>query len=183
MFEGIRWEKAPGEVEAVLHLAAVSAGSAVLELACGPGRHALEFGRRGFRVIGVDRRAPLLREARERAAREGLRVEWVRADMRRLRRSEAFDLAANLSTSFGYFEEADNDGGVAEDAFGSLRLGGAFVIELMGKEVWARLLTDSGFASVEVFGSLQGDPYDHTARQLVAVARQGQRDAGPSPCE
>jgi len=58
----------------------------VLELACGPGRHALEFARRGYRVTGVDRTARYLETAREKAGEEGLDVEWVEADMRTLRR-------------------------------------------------------------------------------------------------
>jgi cyclopropane fatty-acyl-phospholipid synthase-like methyltransferase len=33
------------------------------------------------------------------------------------------------------------------------------------------LLTSSGFAHVDIYGDLEGAPYDQTARQLVAVAR------------
>jgi SAM-dependent methyltransferase len=35
------------------------------------------------------------------------------------------------------------------------------------------LLLSSGFASVDLYGSLQGSPYDTQARRLVAVARKG----------
>jgi hypothetical protein len=34
------------------------------------------------------------------------------------------------------------------------------------------LLLDAGFANVDLFGSLQGIPYDTEARRLVAVARK-----------
>jgi len=34
------------------------------------------------------------------------------------------------------------------------------------------LLRDCGFAQVEVFGGLDGSPYDHTARRLVVVGRK-----------
>lgn len=34
------------------------------------------------------------------------------------------------------------------------------------------MLTDSGFRSVEVYGDLEGSPYDQAAKQLVAVARK-----------
>ena len=33
------------------------------------------------------------------------------------------------------------------------------------------LLTSSGFAHVDIYGDLEGSPYDQTAKQLVAVAR------------
>lgn len=37
----------------------------------------------------------------------------------------------------------------------------------------SQVLKDCGFASVDVFGGLDGSPYDHTAKRLVAVARRG----------
>ena len=36
----------------------------------------------------------------------------------------------------------------------------------------ARLFEDCGFASVDVYGSLKGAPYDHTAERLVVVGRK-----------
>jgi hypothetical protein len=36
----------------------------------------------------------------------------------------------------------------------------------------AALLESCGFASTEVYGSLEGAPYDHTAKRLVVVARK-----------
>jgi hypothetical protein len=36
-----------------------------------------------------------------------------------------------------------------------------------------RLLLEAGFESVLLFGSLDGTPYDNTARRLVAVAQKG----------
>ena len=35
------------------------------------------------------------------------------------------------------------------------------------------LFKEGGFASAEVFGNLEGAPYDHQARRLVMVARKG----------
>src|SRR5467141_2322422 len=43
------------EAEQILTLVHPPQGVAVLDLCCGPGRHALEFARRGFQVTGVDR--------------------------------------------------------------------------------------------------------------------------------
>ena len=45
------------EAEQILALVPPPQGAAVLDLCCGPGRHSLEFARRGFRVTGVDRTA------------------------------------------------------------------------------------------------------------------------------
>jgi 2-polyprenyl-3-methyl-5-hydroxy-6-metoxy-1,4-benzoquinol methylase len=43
------------EAEQILTVVNPPQGAAVLDLCCGPGRHSLEFARRGFRVTGVDR--------------------------------------------------------------------------------------------------------------------------------
>ena len=235
LFGEERVEAAVGEVDHVLELTGLSPGAAVLDLACGPGRHALELARRGFRVTGVDRTAAYLKQARCRADEEGLSVEWVQADMRDFCRADAFDAAINMYTAFGYFEDPADDRAVAANLFRSLRVGGVLVMELMGKEVLARifqergwreyedgtlmleerkirsgwdwidnrwillrggarkefrvghrlysaaelssLLTDCGFASVDVYGSLEGTPYDHTARRLVLVASKNEGGA------
>ena len=139
LFTADRWERARGDVDQILQLLDPAPGASILDLACGPGRIALELARRGFRVTGVDRTAAYLAEARERAAADGLDVEFVHADMREFSRPEAFDLAINAWTSFGYFEDPADDRLVLENAYASLVLGGCFLIELMGREALARV--------------------------------------------
>ena len=108
VFPADRVAAAPAQVTQILALAGID-GGAVLDLCCGPGRHSLEFARRGFTVTGVDRSPFLLERAREKADAAALTVEWVLDDMRQFQRPAAFDLACNLFTSFGYFEhEEDN---------------------------------------------------------------------------
>ncbi|MBM4049039.1 MAG: class I SAM-dependent methyltransferase, partial [Planctomycetes bacterium] len=53
MFGEPRWAAAGGEVDSMLALAKLAPGAAVLDLACGPGRHSLELARRGFKVTAV----------------------------------------------------------------------------------------------------------------------------------
>jgi 2-polyprenyl-3-methyl-5-hydroxy-6-metoxy-1,4-benzoquinol methylase len=47
------FEAARKQVEAVVALTGRTAGT-MLDLACGPGRHAIPFAQRGFRVTAVD---------------------------------------------------------------------------------------------------------------------------------
>src|SRR5919108_2104431 len=112
------------EAEQILALVHPPQGAAVLDLCCGPGRHSLEFARRGFRVTGVDRTTRYLETARAAATREGLTVEFVQEDMRHFHRPAAFDLALNLFSSFGYFEDVAEDLWVLQHLHGSLKPGG-----------------------------------------------------------
>ena len=57
----------------------------LLDLACGTGRHAVEFARQGWDVTGVDYSDDLLDEARGNAERAGVHVRLLAQDMRELR--------------------------------------------------------------------------------------------------
>ncbi len=141
IFTGAHFAQAAGEVEALIELAGPPPGARVLDLCCGPGRHAVELARQGYLVTGVDRNPGYLARARERAAAEGLTVELVEADMREFSRPGGFDLAINLYTSFSFFDDPAEERRVLENLAASLDQGGTLVMELMGKEVLARIFT------------------------------------------
>ena len=114
-------------------------GRDVLDLCCGPGRHAVELARRGYRVTGVDRSPFLLARAEALAAAEKVHVDWIRSDMREFARPQSFDLAINMFTSFGYFDRRDDDAVVLRNLHASLREGGRLVIDMIGKEHLAEI--------------------------------------------
>ncbi|MGE0605979.1 MAG: class I SAM-dependent methyltransferase [Pirellulales bacterium] len=136
MFHESRFAAAAESVPKIAALSGVSAGS-LLDLACGPGRFAVPFAQAGFLVTGVDRSKFLLEKARDLAARTATAVEWVEQDMREFLRPDSFDLAINLFTSFGYFDAAVDNRRVLENIHASLKPGGAFVFDHMGKEILA----------------------------------------------
>jgi len=65
-------------VRNVLEEASVSAR--VVVLGCGPGRHAIALAQLGFEVVGLDASAWAIDEARRRASRAGVNVEWAVVD-------------------------------------------------------------------------------------------------------
>jgi SAM-dependent methyltransferase len=140
MFDERRWAEARDEAGLATALLRVEPPAAVLDLACGPGRHALELARRGYRVTGVDATAAFLETAAGAAAGAGLEVELVHEDMRRFSRASAFDAVLSMATSFGYFADPDDDRRTLMNVVRSLRPGGGLLMELMGKEVVARTL-------------------------------------------
>ena len=142
LFVERRWSDAPAEVEQVLALLGIGPGAHILDLCCGVGRHSLELARRGFQVTGVDRTQLYLDRASRQAEAEGLEIEFVQRDMRAFCRPDAFDAVVNLFTSFGYFEDPEDDQRVAMNVYRSLKSGGVFLIDIMGKEVLARIFSE-----------------------------------------
>lgn len=142
MFPAERMAASAEQVSQVLALAGLQ-NPVVLDLCCGPGRHSVEFAKRGLAATGVDRSPFLLDRARERAAEAGIGVEWILEDMRDFRRPQAFDLACSIFTSFGYFEAEEDDLRVLRNVHESLKPGGVFVMEMIGKERLARIWKDS----------------------------------------
>ena len=137
LFPEERWAEAAEEVDGLLSLVP-HRGDRVLDLCCGPGRHSLALAQRNLRVTGVDASEFLLGTARRRAKEAGLEVEWVRSDMREFLRHNAFDLAINMFSSFGYFEDEKDDARVLRNVHAGLRGGGALLMELASKEWLAR---------------------------------------------
>ncbi len=142
LFSERRRADAPEDVENLISLLGISPGAKVLDLCCGVGRHSLELARRGFQVTGVDRTKLYLDEAIKRAEAEGLTLEFLQDDMRTFCRTGAFDIVINLYTSFSYFENPEEDRQVVMNVYRSLKRGGAFLLELMGKEVLARIFRE-----------------------------------------
>ena len=142
LFTQQRRLNAAGEIEQLVTLLKIKPGAHILDLCCGVGRHSLELARRGFTVTGVDRTNLYLDEAARLAEDEKLKVEFVQDDMRAFLRPEAFDAIINLFTSFGYFEKPKDDRQVIENVYRSLKPGGIFLIDIMGKEVLARIFQE-----------------------------------------
>ena len=140
MFREERFQSAEEEVDKILSLVEFS-GAHILDLCCGPGRHSTILAERGFSVTGVDSTAFLVQKARGRASEQKLDVEFVQDDMRRFVRPLSYDLVLNMFTSFGYFDDKEEDLQVLSNIYESLRPGGVLVMEMKGKEVLASIFT------------------------------------------
>jgi SAM-dependent methyltransferase len=138
LFPENKFQAAFEEIEKIVALTGFQ-GKRVLDLCCGPGRHTVVLAKKGYTVTAVDRTPFLLKKAQELAQAEGVSVEWVLEDMRNFVRRDTYDLVLNLYTSFGYFDEKQDDLRVLQNIYASLKPGGVCVLELMGKEILARI--------------------------------------------
>lgn len=106
----------------------------VLDMACGAGRHAIEFAKKGFNVTAVDLSSRLLNEAKKNAVNAEVNIEFVLSDILEFETELKFDLAANLFTSFGYFEQDDENYKIIQKAYNLLQKDGYFVLDYFSKE-------------------------------------------------
>jgi SAM-dependent methyltransferase len=124
-----------GEAERAVDLIVRATGAAppaaVLDVACGRGRHALAFARRGFSVTGLDLSARALDAARHAARRAHLNVRFRRQDMREPYCDGCADLVVNLFTAFGYFEDDAESARALAAMATAVRPGGFFVQDFL----------------------------------------------------
>lgn len=117
---------------------------AVLDLACGAGRHTAVLRRRGYRTLGLDLSMTLLARMRARD------LPRVAGDMRRLPfQPESFDWVLNFFTSFGYFESERENFQVLEEIVRILVPEGRFLIDLMNPGPVLANLEPRGFEESE----------------------------------
>ena len=119
------------EVDFVLDVCELTPGARVLDMGCGPGRHALELARRGFQVTGVDFTEKFIQFAQENAEHEGLteRAEFVLADARDFVRPLAFDAAVCLCEgAFALLQTDEDNVRVLRHIAASLKPGAPFLL-------------------------------------------------------
>lgn len=139
MFGDEQFNEAAGQVPALLARIDLTEGS-VLDLGCGPGRHALPLARAGLSVTAIDTSRQLLDELRRRALDEKLEIDIRTADMREFSGIGPFDAVFVMWTSFGYFEAEADHQRVLENIYHSLKPGGVLVLDLLGLETLCRTL-------------------------------------------
>jgi SAM-dependent methyltransferase len=108
-------------------------GGAMLDLACGTGRQAIELARRGYEVVAFDLSLSMLARAGDDAQEREVKLNFVQGDMREMSFEGQFDGVYCWNTAFGYFDEEKN-AQVVDRVHGALKAGGRFLLDVVNRD-------------------------------------------------
>jgi SAM-dependent methyltransferase len=103
----------------------------LLDLACGKGRHSIYLNSLGYNVMGADLSKNSIKFAKK---FENNRLHFFEHDMRDPF-SKKYDVVLNLFTSFGFFENDEDDISVLRNIKNGLNENGIAVIDFMNSKV------------------------------------------------
>jgi len=103
----------------------------VLDLECGKGRHSKYMYELGLSVLGVDLSEQSITKAKEFSQD---RLHFQVHDMREVIPNQQFDIVFNLFTSFGYFDDDNENHSVLQSIHTMLKEKGRLVIDFMNAE-------------------------------------------------
>ena len=92
------------QIEALMRL---KPAAAILDVGCGTGRQAIELARRGYTVTGIDVARRYLEQAKEAAARQGVRVAFRLQRGSELSDEASFDLALAFWHTLGFMSDSE----------------------------------------------------------------------------
>nr|MBN2277562.1 class I SAM-dependent methyltransferase [candidate division Zixibacteria bacterium] len=108
-FRALTPERSAKETNELIRLCNFSSDDLILDLGCGQGRHCFELKKRGYKPIGCDYSATLLKIGQSENMKRNLDVSFVRGNMSHLPfYAETFNWVLSLFGSFGYFDDIGN---------------------------------------------------------------------------
>jgi SAM-dependent methyltransferase len=136
-----------------------------LDLCCGYGRHAIGLAERGYQMMGLDRDAEVIAEARRQTLAAHQEVAYVVGDMRAIGELPdlpgAFDSVINMWQSLSYFDDATNTR-LLRAIHDKLTPGGRFIVDMYHRAYFER---NQGHKRQEIDGVIvETDGYMEGAR-------------------
>jgi SAM-dependent methyltransferase len=113
--------------------------SSILDLACGMGRHAIYLNKKGFEVTGIDLSEKSIHHNKK---YENNTLVFFVHDMRNEFRKDSFDYVFNLFTSFGYFDNAQDNIKTLKAIHNNLKAGGLLVLDYINSKQVAENLIE-----------------------------------------
>ena len=99
----------------------------IIDLACGTGRATIPLASKGYKLIGVDIHNGMLKEARKKAAKLDLSIEWVEQDCTKLDLKVKSKLIFSVGNSFQHFLTNDDQDKLLSSVNRHLEIDGIFI--------------------------------------------------------
>jgi SAM-dependent methyltransferase len=112
----------------------------ILDLACGNGRHSNSLAQNPFEVWGIDLSPNNIAIANK---NKGKNAFFEVADMREVFKPNYFDLILNLFTSFGYFQDKNDNLKTLESVKKCLNVNGLFIQDFMNVNLVVNQLVEN----------------------------------------
>jgi SAM-dependent methyltransferase len=111
--------------------------SSIIDLACGKGRHSVFLNQLGFEVLGVDLSEESILHNKQFENSASPKLEFKVHDMRNELypeiSEEKVNAVFNLFTSFGYFDDEEDDRKVFQSVKNVLKEGGIFILDFLNE--------------------------------------------------
>ena len=140
MFEKIPEGRTEAQVDFIEKICHLKKGAKILDLGCGWGRHSIELAKRDYEVVELEINPSYIEEAERRADSAGVKVQFLKKDMRRIIFKEEFDTIILLWNSFGYFSDKENEE-LIKSIYKALKKEGYFVLEIINRDWLLRHFT------------------------------------------
>ena len=122
------FQEAEDFISNLLDYLSLPTSSNCLDLACGKGRHSIFLNQQGYSVTGVDLSSSSIAKAKP---YETDTLSFDVHDMRKVYKEDAYDAIFNLFTSFGYFDQQDDNLNVLQSMYKMVHKDGQIVIDFM----------------------------------------------------
>jgi len=152
----------------------------ILDLACGYGRITIPLAKSGYNVVGIDLATNLIREAKLRAKKQGLKVHFNIGSMTKLPyKAQSFDKIFCLWSSFNHLLTRAEQVKALNEMYRVLKPDGLAFLEMINaeKKKIAEKVKKEGVGTDkriwgEVFNGVKNLDYMHSRKTLKAVCEK-----------
>ncbi|MBY7144916.1 class I SAM-dependent methyltransferase [Virgibacillus sp. NKC19-3] len=116
-------------------------GGPILDVACGTGRLTIPLAEQGYDITGVDITPEMLKTAKKKSERLGLRINWIEADVKQLKLERKYQIIFTTGNAFQGFTTRESQEGLLQFVHNHLDSDGVFAFETRNP-VLSRLLNN-----------------------------------------
>ncbi|MEQ8237897.1 MAG: class I SAM-dependent methyltransferase [Cyclobacteriaceae bacterium] len=128
----------------------------ILELCCGTGRLTLPIAKEGYQIHGVDNSPSMLQQAKEKASKEGLVIDFIEADIRTLELPEKYDLIFIPFNSIHHLYKNEDLFKVFKVVKNHLNAGGLFLMDCYNPNIQLIVEGEQGLKDMAEYTTKDG---------------------------